>query len=376
MEEKVIDWSVIHAAISEFEDQSVVIRVLLILFIFGMLGKLFDYTVMALLRRMANRSKDQVYINLMKKAHRPILFLFIVLGVFFALHTLHISGEMYVIYMHGVKALGTFALFWLIFSILDPLVKIIDKANLFSHDHKMMADDVHHFVVMVLEIMTTVLGIVSILQELGFNVSTFLGGIGLVGAAFALAAKDSLANLVGGILIILDRSFKKGDWIQTPSVEGVVEKVGVRTTRIRTFALSQVTIPNSQLTSNDPITNWSNMFHRRVRLKIHLTFHTTADQLEEITSKIKTYLEEDKDVVPPSQAELLVDLVDYTESSILLDLYYFTRTTNWTEWRGIRHRHIIAFKRIVEEAGSEFAFPSRSVYIESDHAEDIMDSKA
>lgn len=352
--------------LTHIEDQHYLVQALVILVGFVLARKIFDVTVMIFLKRVAAKCEHSLFMQLFEESHKPILFFFIVAGLFFSIQVLHVPGVVYNYLTNFTRALGSFTLFWWLFNVLDTLIQLLERSELFSSADKRMSEDVRHFSVMVIRILLVVLGAISILEELGFNVTTFLGGVGLVGMAMALAAKDSLANLFGGILIMMDRTFKKGDWIQTPTVEGVVERVGIRTTRIRTFALSLVTIPNSQLTSNDPITNWTNMFHRRVRLKVALTYKTSAKQLEQITANVREYLENDDDVVPHAQAALMVDLVEFNDSSIMLDLYYYTRTTNWQEWRQIRHKHIIEVKRIVEEAGSEFAFPSRSVYVEGE----------
>lgn len=122
----------------------------------------------------------------------------------------------------------------------------------------------------------TVSGI-AILSETGTNVTTIITGIGLGGLTFALAAQDTAQNLFGGMVILFDRPFAVDDWISTPDIEGVVEDITFRSTRIRTFPNALVIVPNSSLVSS-PITNWSRMNKRRASFSIGLTYDTPKEK--------------------------------------------------------------------------------------------------
>ena len=122
-------------------------------------------------------------------------------------------------------------------------------------------------------------------------------------------------------------------------------------------------MPNAQIVDS-PVINWSRMTHRRIKMVIGLEYRTTAKQMEAIVDKLRDFLKNDEDVAQTDVAQM-VHLSDFGASSINIDLYYFTKTTDWVTWRDIRNRHIIAFKRIVEEEDAAFAFPSQSLYVES-----------
>ena len=200
----------------------------------------------------------------------------------------------------------------------------------------------------------------SLLDLWGVNVAALLGGLGLVGMAAALAAKDSLENIFAGLTIIGSKIFKIGDRIKIGDTQGVVEFIGLRITHIRGFDDALQFVPNSRLVS-DEVCNFGKMRRRRVNLQIGLVYGTTAHQLRTIRSRIKEYLAEDEAV--DSKRTCLVDFIAYGDSAIILDLYYFTISTEWHFWREVRNRHIIDFKRIVEETGSSFAFPTRTVHL-------------
>ncbi|MCP4726556.1 MAG: mechanosensitive ion channel family protein, partial [bacterium] len=181
------------------------------------------------------------------------------------------------------------------------------------------------------------------------------------GLAFALAAKDTVANLFGSVTILLDRPFVVGDWIETPSIEGTVEDIRLRSTQIRTFANAQVTVPNSTL-ANSAITNWSRMKKRRIKYKLGVTYSSNSGQIEECVKKIKGMLETHPDV---HQEVIFVYFTDFGGSALELFLYFFTMTTVWKEYLEVRQDINLKIMKIVEELGMSIAFPSQSVYIEN-----------
>ena len=206
-----------------------------------------------------------------------------------------------------------------------------------------------------------IVGLLLIFQNLGFEVGSLLAGLGIGGAAIALASKDTIANLFGSIVIFVDRPFQVGDWVEIGDQEGTVEAVGLRVTRIRTFANSLITVPNSQLTTT-PINNWSRMRKRRIKLTIGVTYSATPEQLEAAVAAIREILQTDRRV---SQDFMLVNFTNFGASSLDIFVYAFTLTTRWDEYMQIRQELLLAFMRRLGGLGLEFAFPSQSVYVES-----------
>ncbi len=205
------------------------------------------------------------------------------------------------------------------------------------------------------------LALVLVLKELGYDVNGFIAGLGLGGLAFALAAKDALANIFGGIVIILEKPFSIGDWVFTPSVEGTVEDISFRSTRFRTFAQGLVTVPNSTL-ANEPITNWSRMGKRRVSFHLGLSYQTTSEQMAGIIPKIRALLQEHPGVHPET---IMVSFENFSASSLDILVYYFTRTTNWDEHLAVKEEINLSIMRLLEAEGVSIAFPSRSIYLEN-----------
>jgi len=196
-------------------------------------------------------------------------------------------------------------------------------------------------------------------------VGPILAGLGLFGVAVALGAQDLFKNLIAGILIIAERRFNKGDWIRVDGVvEGTVEKIGFRSTMVRRFDKAPVYVPNASLSDN-AVTNFTAMTHRRIYWHIGVEYRTTLEQLKTIRDKIEAYILDSQEFARPEDVATFVRIDRFSESSIDIMLYCFTNTTVWGEWLEIKERLAYAIKEIVEDAGAGFAFPSRSLYVET-----------
>ncbi len=332
-----------------------------VFFLFLVFRSLFAKIIIGFAKKLAEKTTTSVDDELVGALESPVKFLFIVIGLSLSTRILDLPTAWMNIVSPSLAALYTYTLFWAVFAAIKPLARAV-----FSIGSKMgrkINEDLQHFFVRTLEVLVLAIGAVAILEQWDINVSAFLGGLGLVGMAVALAAKDSVANLFGTLMIFADRTFKKGDWIQTPQVEGTVEIIGLRASKVRTFAKALVSVPNAEL-ANSPITNWSRMTNRRIKMTLGLEYRTTAKQLETIVERLRDFIANDSNVEMKGPVAQMVHLTEFGASSIDINLYYFTKTTNWEDWRQIRSDHIIAFKKIVEEEGAGFAFPSTSLYVE------------
>ena len=178
----------------------------------------------------------------------------------------------------------------------------------------------------------------------------------------ALAAQDSVGNFIGTISIFTDRPFKVGDWIQVGGkVDGDVEQIGFRSTKVRTWPKTLMSIPNKVL-ATEIIDNWSRMPKRRVKMTVGVTYSTTPEQMEELLKRIRQLLKDDDGV---DQDFSLVRFTEFGASSLDVFLYYFTKSTKWDEHLGVRERVNLNIMRIVNEMGLSIAFPTRSIHVES-----------
>lgn len=210
-----------------------------------------------------------------------------------------------------------------------------------------------------------VLGVLMVLQEAGVRITSLLAGLGIGGLAVALAAKDMLANVFGTFTIVGDYPFDVGDWIKTPDVEGTVEDIGFRSTKVRTFANSLVSVPNAKL-AGSAIENFSRMFKRRISFRVGVTYETTPTQMREALARIRDVLRSRDDI---RQDFWLVYFTDFADSALEIMIYCFTKTTNWGDFLAVREGLNLQIIEALQEIGVEFAFPSHAVYMREDDEE-------
>lgn len=209
------------------------------------------------------------------------------------------------------------------------------------------------------------LGITAVLKVWGIDLGPALTGMGVLGAGVALAAQDLFRNLVAGMTNMNEKRFGAGDWIQVDGViEGIVEKVAFRSTQIRRFDKALVHVPNGDL-ANSPLVNFSRMPHRRIYWMISMVYSTTTEQLAEIREAIEHYIDGSGDFVSQDQAARFVRIDSFDKSAINMLVYCFTKSAEYGEYLEAKEKLVIGIKDAVEHAGSAFAFPSRSIYVEA-----------
>ncbi len=202
-----------------------------------------------------------------------------------------------------------------------------------------------------------IFSILVIADALGADVRTFLAGLGIGGLAVALAAQDTIANMFGSFVVVMDHPFHVGDTVRIAGNEGTVEDIGLRSTRLRTGARTLIVLPN-KMVATEAITNLSRMPQRRVEQMIGLSYDTTAHQLEEILGDLRTLVAGDPGVHP---ALVAVNFISYGESTLDVQIVYFTADPNWQKHLDIRERINLKIMRAVAARGLQFAFPTQTV---------------
>lgn len=206
-----------------------------------------------------------------------------------------------------------------------------------------------------------VMGVVFIIQNLGYSVTSLVAGVGLGGMALALASQDTVANVFGSIVIFFDQPFQMGDWISMTGLEGTVEDVGLRTTRVRTFANSLVTVPNSMFTKNS-VNNWSKMQKRRIRMTIGVKYDASPDKLDELVKRIRALIADNDNF---HHDFYLVNFTEFGASSLDVFIYCFTKSTVWAEFLDAKQAFMFDIMKVVNELGLDFAFPTQTLHVES-----------
>jgi len=320
--------------------------------------QLFRVVLRKILLKIVKKTSNKFDDDLVDSIGKPVDFLFVIIGANFAVDILILSENVSLFLDQLIRSGFIVVLFWAILNILTTLAQNIHKVTNKFGDK--VSVEVANFVVKSIRLFIIILGFIAFLQEWGFNVSGFLASMGLIGMAFALAAKDTAANLFGSLVIFTDKPFKVGDWIMTPEVEGTIESIGIRSTRVRTFAQALVTVPNAIL-ANSAILNWSRMGKRRVKMNIGVTYDTKGETVEQIVKDIKTMLENNENI---HQDTIHIYFSDFAASSLNIFCYYFTKSTKWGEFMRVREETYLQIMKIVEKNGSDFAFPTQTLHIE------------
>jgi len=327
-----------------------------VFFLFLAFRKLFTFIIMGSLQKIAKLTNTYYDDKIISALKSPVRFAFILIGthLFFLL----IFKETQLI-KDILNTLVVFTIFWAILSVLESMRGLFHTATeKFNPD---LAKEMGDFILKIVKFFFSALGLGAMLQVWGINVTALVASLGLGGLAFALAAKDTAANLFGSFALLADKSIRIGEWIKVGGVEGTVEDIGMRTTKIRSFEKSLITVPN-QIVSNSPIENFSRRGVRRIKMYIGVTYSTTADQMNAIVKDIREMLHNHEKI---SQNDtLLVNFESFGDSSLNIFIHAFTNTANWERYLNIREDIHLKIMKIVEDHGSSFAFPSQSVYVE------------
>ena len=210
------------------------------------------------------------------------------------------------------------------------------------------------------KVSVVVLGFVFTGHALAFNMTNIIAGLGIGGLAFAFAAKETLSNLFGSVTVILDRPFGIGDWIVIDSkIEGIVEEVGIRSTKVRTFYDSVITVPNGTLV-DVAVDNYGRRTYRRFSTKISIRYDTPTEKIEAFCEGIREIIRTSEKTRKDSFHVYLNDMGD---SSLDILLYVFWRVPSWSEELACRHRLLSDILALGDRLGVGFAFPTRSVHL-------------
>ena len=206
-----------------------------------------------------------------------------------------------------------------------------------------------------------IIGVLIILQNLDVDILPILAGLSVGGIAIALAAQDTIKNLFGSIMIFIDKPFQIGHWITSGDIDGTVEEVGIRSTRVRTFRNSVVYVPNGKL-ADSMIDNHGLRVYRRFFTQISITYDTPADLIELFVEGLKKIVKEHPDT---RKDYFEIHLNDMAASSLNVMFYIFFEVPQWSDELRCRHEILLSVIRLSEKIGINFAFPTQTIHIEN-----------
>ena len=318
----------------------------------GLISKLIIKKLEIISKRTTNKLDDAF----VKAMEGPARFFPIVLGFFFASYYINFSEDSRLLMENINRTLITILLFWIIHQIIEPISYVLSGLD------KILTRELIGWIIKSLKILIFILGAAAVLELWGIKIGPIIAGLGLFGVAVALGAQDLFKNLISGILVLVEKRFKMGDWIHVEGIiEGIVERIGFRSTVIRKFDKSLAIIPNFQFAENAVI-NVSQTTNWLISWIITLQYDTTVDQLKTIRNQIEEYINSNEDFDTSIGVAVRVD--KFSDSSIDMYVRCFSKSDSWNEWLSVKENLALEIKQIVEKNGASFAFPSQSIYVE------------
>ena len=327
-----------------------------IFIIFLIFRGLISRIIIKRLENITKKTSNKLDDTFVQAMEGPARFLPIVLGFFIASYYMSFSEDSRAIVDTINRTLITIFIFWIMHQVIEPISYILSGLG------KVLTRELIGWIIKSLKILIFILGLAAVLELWGIKIGPIIAGLGLFGVAVALGAQDLFKNLISGILVLVEKRFKIGDWILVEDIiEGIVEKIGFRSTVVRKFDKSIAIIPNFQFAENAVInisqtTNWI------ISWTINLQYDTTVDQLKIIRDEIEGFIKKHEDYKPDLGYAVRID--KFADSSIDMYIRCFTKTDDWDEWLAVKERLAISIKQIVEKHKASFAFPSQSIYVE------------
>lgn len=288
---------------------------------------------------------------------KPLRFFFIILGIYLALINLSLPQDI----TNTITKLFRVFVIWTcaccISNLITPTSFIFSKIN--KNVEFTKKDKATTLLLKIIQVIVYIIATVIIISELGYDINGVIAGLGIGGLAITLAAQDTLKNLIGGIVVIFDKPFIVGDWIQTPTIEGIVDDITFRSTRIRTFKDSIITIPNSTI-SNEAITNWSQMDKRRITLNLIASFNTPLKNICNATNKIEEMLLNHPNV---HNTPIFVKFNEIVDDGQNIYIYFYIDRTDYSSYLSIKENINYKIMQILNQEKVELAYKSQTLYI-------------
>ena len=335
----------------------ILISIIFALLIRSIFAKLIVSKLKKIVKKTATEIDDSLYDALIPPFKLlPIVLAFLAVTLYF-----EIDSTLGLYFQKINNTLATIFVFWLIHQALVPL------SNIFSKLEKILTKALVLWIVRSLKYLIIFLGIVAVLEVWGIKIGPVIAGLGLFGVAVALGAQDLFKNLISGIMILLEKRFHIGDVINVPGhTEGTVEHIGFRSTLIRKFDSTPITIPN-YIFAEAPILNYTNRTNRRINWIVGLEYNSTLDQIKKLTDFLNNYITNSDDFIVNENFRAYIRLDKFNDSSIDILIYCFTSTNDWETFLETKEKLAFEIKKKIEDLGLNFAFPSRTIYVDKEN---------
>ncbi|HQV34119.1 MAG TPA: mechanosensitive ion channel family protein [Calditrichia bacterium] len=266
----------------------------------------------------------------------------------------------------GLQVAMWAAVGWLMMRLVDVLSGAMARAS--AKTESKIDDQFVPLLRKTLKVIIFITIVLMVIQNLGYSVTSLIASLGIGGLAMALAAQDTVANLFGSVVVFTDKPFMIGDWVEFDGVEGTIEEVGFRTTKVRRFDKSQVTVPNAKF-STSPIVNHSRRPIRRINMNVGVTYETSAAQMKALLADLRELVANHPGL---DQGFHFVHFTEFGDSSLNIQFYCFTKSSVWTDFLAVREDLMFQVMEVVEKHGLEMAFPTRTVYLRGEGTPQVM----
>ena len=333
---------------------TIIVSFIIALFIRGVFAKIVVSKIKRIVKKTGNKIDDHLFDTLSPPLKLlPIVFVFLMIALF-----LDSENQLGLLLEKINQTLVTIFIFWLIHQSLAPLSQAFQKLD------ELLSKALVIWLMRSLKYLVIFLGTVAVLETWGIKIGPVIAGLGLFGVAVALGAQDLFKNLISGIMIILEKRFELNDIIEVPGQAiGTVEHIGFRSTLIRKFDSTPISIPN-YVFSDTAIINFSDRKYRRLKWIIGLTYESSVKQLKDICRDIEAFVQSNNSFIVNDEFRLYVRVEKFNDSSIDILINTFTNTNDWEKYLKIKEELVFKIKEIVENNDGSFAFPSQSIYIE------------
>ncbi|MFN1836310.1 mechanosensitive ion channel family protein [Balneola sp. MJW-20] len=323
------------------------------------LRKIFEFLVSNYLKKLAAKTRISWDDEVLNSIDKPSGFIFITLFFYLSYTNLQLSVTVNYYLSSALEIAVSVGFVWLFYNLADVFSNYL--VTITSKTENVLDDQLIPLIRKSLRVFVVVMGVIAILQNNGYNVASLIAGLGIGGLAVALAARETLANFFGSITIFVDRPFRIGDWIKVGDVEGTVEEVGFRSTRVRTFYNSLVSVPNSNVANTD-IDNLGLRKYRRLKTMLNLTYSTSPEQMEAFVEGIKAVIRANNHF---RQDYYEVHFNNFGAHSLDVLVYVFFDVPDWNTELQQKHNFYLEILRLAKELGVEFAFPTQTLHVDS-----------
>ena len=349
------------------EVNMIVARLLMVLVILvgtWLARKLVMAIVARLLEMAASRNQMEWDDRLILIIAPPLRFVVNVAGLRLAVLVLELPDRLNVVIEHVMESLVVIAIFWAVYRGVDFIIELLwglgQRTMVDTPVRELLDEKLVGIAAQLLRALVIIFAIATVMETWGYDVNGVVAGLGIGGLAFALAAQDTLENLIGYFVILADEPFVVGEYIVVGDVSGTVETLGFRSTRIRVLDQSLATVPNKTI-MNANVTNWSRLNKRRLNMTLGIEYGSSPTQMLAVVQRVREMLQNHPEVQSDS---VITQFVAFAESSLDIMIICFMETPGWADFQAAKQDINLRIMDILEQHGVGLAFPSRTLYVQ------------